>query len=100
MLLARAKEERTRAEAALEAAAKAEARTEALASVVGIAGTILSQRAIALMQALILPLIAVSGGLDLWSHMLRSPTTPQLIAVALYGALVLAPVLLWANRSK
>jgi hypothetical protein len=36
----------------------------------------------------------------LWSHALTNPTTQQLIAVALYGVLVLAPVLVWSARAK
>ena len=100
LLLQQAKAEKIEAQQYLQAAKKAEARQESLAQVVSIVGSILSQRLIMLLQALVLPLIAVCGALLLWSHTLTNPTTQQLIAVALYGALVLAPVLVWSARAK
>lgn len=58
----------------------------------------LSERVVGALERLALPAGALIGGILLWTRVAPNPTVNQLVALGLYGALVLGPVLFWKGK--
>ena len=70
-------------------------KLEKAAKISQLAAYAIADKAKGLFEALILPIIVLTGGIIIWRSVLPNPSAFQLIGLGLYGICLVAPVFLW-----